>query len=178
MTHDTQTSPARARALPLAGAAGGPLAGDALQLRRALVELQRAYASRARERICCHDISVTQCWALEALVRKGALTLNELAAELYLEKSTASRVVDALERKGYLRRTRHETDARALSLRITAEGERLYARIEAELLERERRLLSDFDPEVRTALVELIGRLAEAVSSGLQRGGGRCCSVD
>ena len=169
-------------ALPTHQQVAGPpderLTADALELQLALVELQRAYASRARERICCHDISVTQCWALEALVRKGALTLNELAAELYLEKSTASRVVDALERKGYMRRARHHADARALSLRITEEGERLYARIEAELLERERRLLSDFDPEVRASLVRLVRRLAEVVSAGLQRGGGRCCSVE
>ena len=59
----------------------------------------RVYQFRDRDRICCFDVSVSQCYALEGLVRRGGLTLNELAAHLYLDKSTASRVVDALERK-------------------------------------------------------------------------------
>src|SRR4026208_275729 len=61
----------------------------------ALAALVRVYQFRDRDRICCHDVSVTQCYALEALIRRGELTLNELARELYLDKSTASRVGDA-----------------------------------------------------------------------------------
>ena len=75
------------------------LSRDAARLYDALSDLIRVYQFRDRDRICCHDLSVTQCYALEALVRRGPLTMNELAARLFLDKSTASRVVDALERK-------------------------------------------------------------------------------
>jgi MarR family 2-MHQ and catechol resistance regulon transcriptional repressor len=54
-----------------------------------------------------------QCHALEALVAKGPVTLNQLAAELYLDKSTASRVVATLERKGYVTKERAARDSRA-----------------------------------------------------------------
>src|SRR3954453_4554187 len=86
---------------------------DSADLYDALSELVRVYQFRDRDRICCYDVSVTQCYALEALVRRGGMTLNDLAAQLYLDKSTASRVVDALERKEYVTRLPHPEDRRA-----------------------------------------------------------------
>src|SRR4026209_916514 len=57
------------------------LEADAGALHEALTELVRVYQFRDRDRICCHDISVTQCYALDALLRRGPSGLNELAAE-------------------------------------------------------------------------------------------------
>jgi MarR family transcriptional regulator, 2-MHQ and catechol-resistance regulon repressor len=143
----------------------------------ALSDLLRIYQFRDRDRICCHDISVTQCYALEALVRRGPLGGNELAAELYLDKSTASRVVDALERKGYVVRERQPGDGRAVRLEITAGGRALHDRIVADILAEEKSLLADFDPEVRRALTALLQRLARAAGSRVEAGGGSCCRV-
>ncbi len=154
------------------------LEADAAALHRVLSELKRVYQFRDRDRICCYDISVTQCWALDALVGAGSLTLNQLAAKLYLDKSTTSRVVNALERKGYLRRTRHPEDGRAVVLRTTAAGARLQMRIEREMLEMTRNLLSEFDDEVRRSMVQLIGRLVDAADACLEAGGGKCCVVE
>ena len=151
---------------------------DAAGLHHVLLEMKRLYQFRDRERICCHDISITQCWALEALKRCGSLSLNQLAAELYLEKSTASRVVDALERKGYVQRTPHPEDGRALLLVLTPAGADLYGRIEADILAQERAILSEFDCDVREAMIGMIGRLVQAAATRVEAGGGRCCVVD
>lgn len=150
---------------------------DAMQFHEALSELIRVYQFRDRKRICCHDISVTQCYALEALVRRGALTLNELATELYLDKSTASRVLDALERKEYLVRETDPEDRRAIRVALTPRGRELHARIEADLLEEHKRLLGDLDPEVRQAISNLIGRLAREASERFSRVDGSCCKA-
>ncbi len=154
------------------------LDADAAALHRVLSELKRVYQVRDRDRICCYDISVTQCWALNALVGPASLTLNQLAAKLYLDKSTTSRVVNALERKGYVRRTRHPEDGRAVVVLATDAGARLQARIESEMLEMERGLLSEFDDEVRRSMVQLIGRLVDAAGARLETGGGKCCVVE
>ncbi len=154
------------------------LDADAAALHRVLSELKRVYQVRDRDRICCYDISVTQCWALNALVGPTSLTLNQLAAKLYLDKSTTSRVVNALERKGYVRRTRHPEDGRAVVVLATDAGARLQARIESEMLEMERGLLSEFDAEVRRSMVQLIGRLVDAAGARLETGGGKCCVVE
>ena len=49
------------------------LESDAAALQAAVSELVRVYQFRDRDRICCHDISVTQCYALETLVEHGPM---------------------------------------------------------------------------------------------------------
>ncbi len=152
---------------------------DAAELHDALSELVRVYQFRDRDRICCHDISVTQCYAIEALVRRGPSGLNELAAELYLDKSTASRVVGTLERKGYLRRAPHPDDGRAIVLSVTAAGRRLHDRIRTDLVTEAKQLLGDIEPEVRRGTARLLLRLARAAAarSGVTPGSGCCPST-
>jgi MarR family 2-MHQ and catechol resistance regulon transcriptional repressor len=150
---------------------------DARAFYAALSDLIRIYQFRDRDRICCYDVSVSQCYALEALARRDGMTLNDLAAHLYLDKSTASRVVDALERKGYVDRSPHPADRRALLLVATAAGRELHGRIERDLLTEEEALLAGFDPNVRRAMTELVARLAHAAATRVEVGGGSCCRV-
>lgn len=138
------------------------LQADSLALHEALADLVRAYQFRDRDRICCHDISVTQCYALEALKRDGPMRLNELAERLFLDKSTSSRVLGALVRKGYAERPVDLSDGRAISVRITAKGQRLYHRIHCELVQQQAQMIEDLTPDVRRAAVEVIARLARA----------------
>jgi MarR family transcriptional regulator, 2-MHQ and catechol-resistance regulon repressor len=155
----------------------GALAADTLALHRALSDLIRVYQFRDRDRICCYDVSVSQCYALEAVLLAGPLTLNELAGQLYLDKSTASRVVDGLERKGYVERGENPADRRALQLEATAAGRALHARIEADILAGERELLAEFAPAVRRSMARLVRQLATAAAARVDTSGGTCCSV-
>jgi MarR family 2-MHQ and catechol resistance regulon transcriptional repressor len=143
----------------------------------ALSDLIRVYQFRDRDRICCYDVSVSQCYGLEALVRRGPMTLNDLAAHLYLDKSTTSRVVDSLEKKGYVTRSPHPDDGRSLLLVTTAAGRDLHSRIESDLVAEERGLLADFDPETRSAMIQLLSRIARAASARVQTSGGSCCRI-
>jgi DNA-binding MarR family transcriptional regulator len=135
---------------------------DATRLHRAVSDLVRVYQFRDRNQICCHDISVTQCYALSALIRTGPLRLDALSRELYLDKSSTSRLVDQLETKGYLVRGKDQDDGRAIQLEVTEAGRALYTRIERGLVEQQKQLVADFDPEVRRAASELIATLARA----------------
>jgi MarR family transcriptional regulator, 2-MHQ and catechol-resistance regulon repressor len=138
---------------------------DTLAFHRALTELVRVYQFRDRERICCHDVSVTQCYALETLVQGGEQTLNELAAGLYVDKSTASRVVDTLEAKGYASRRTNPASRRSVLVGATPAGRELHARIEHEMLCQEQLLLEDFSPAVRTRMTGLLQSLAQAAAA-------------
>lgn len=97
------------------------------------------------------------------------MTLNGLAAQLYLDKSTASRVVNSLERKGYLRRSIDPRDGRALSLEATKKALALHSRIEQDLLDEMRKLVADIDPDVRQATARLVARLAKAAKIRFSR---------
>src|SRR5688500_17024825 len=132
-TMATETAGRTRAALPIAGQ-DGQLEADTVDLHRALSDLVRVYQFRDRDRICCYDISVSQCYALEAVAEHGPLTLNDLAARLYLDKSTASRVVDALEKKGYVERRTSEVDRRSLQLVDTSDLRELYRPTDAAIL--------------------------------------------
>lgn len=149
----------------------------ARDLHEALSELVRVYQFRDRDRICCHDVSVTQCYAVDVLVRRGPGTLNDLARELYLDKSTASRVVTTLVRKKYLTRAAHPDDGRAVILRVTAAGRRLHDRISGDLIGEARQLLEDFEPDVREAAARLLRRLARAAAARSVVGLGEACGA-
>ena len=145
-------------------AADRELTRHARDLHNAVSELVRVYQFRDRKCIFYFDVSVTQCYAISALLRLGPTTLNALAADLYLDKSTASRVVDSLERKGYVRRVVDSADARALRLKVTPGGRALHKRISGDLVDEMKGLIQDLDPAVRTAATGLVARLADAAS--------------
>lgn len=148
-----------------ANAAPPNLWQDAEALHAAVSSLVRIYQFRDRDRICCYDISVTQCYALEVLVKHGPTRSSELAEALMLDKSTTTRVVDALVRKGYAERLPDLEDARAVSLRVTPEGRQLYERINNELIQQQTELLRELPPEIRVGATELIQRLARAAQA-------------
>jgi DNA-binding MarR family transcriptional regulator len=153
---------------------------DAADLQSAVAELVRVYQFRDRDRICCHDISVTQCYALEMLVEHGPMRLSGLVERLFLDKSTTSRVVSSLVKKGYVDQRADTHDGRATALHVTASGKRLYHRITDDLVEQQKQLLQDLDPEVREGVVRVIRGLARAADSRFRTGvsvgpGAACC---
>ncbi len=160
--------------------AGSPgrdaLRRDAEALHAAVSALVRLYQFRDRDRICCHDISVTQCHALEMLVERGPLRSQALADALMLDKSTTTRVVDALVRKGYVARRADPDDARALSLSVTKSGRALFDRINDELIEQQMDLLVGLAPEIRAGATELLQRLTQAARQRFVTGSG-CAPV-
>jgi DNA-binding MarR family transcriptional regulator len=95
--------------------------------------------------------------------------LNELAAELFLDKSTTSRVVTTLERKGYVTRQAHPQDRRSVLIDLTSAGRKLLTRIQADLVAETRELLVDFEPAVREAAPRLLDKLATAAQSRFER---------
>lgn len=154
------------------------LTRDTAALCDSMKELIRVYQFRDRDRICHHDVSVTQCYALDMLARFGPITMNELASHLYLDKSTASRVVSTLERKGLLNRLQHPDDRRAVHLTISEAGMDKHDKIASDIQEREKKLIADFSPAVRQSMIELISRLAKAAADRVETAGGSCACRD
>ena len=157
---------------------------DAAALHAAVADLVRVYQFRDRDRICCHDVSVTQCYALETLVQHGPMRLGALAERLFLDKSTTSRVISALVRKKYVEQMPDANDQRATMLMATRQGQRLCARITDDLVEQQKQLLEDLDPEVRAGVVQVLRRLAQAADARFRSGStaaadaGCCAGVD
>jgi len=158
------------RALELPTRGSRDLQRDAAALQVAVAELVRVYQFRDRDRICCHDISVTQCYALETLVEHAPMRLSGLAERLFLDKSTTSRVVATLVKKGYVEQRADAADGRATALHVTPSGRRLYKRITDGLVDQQKQILQDLEPDVRDGVVKVIRKLAQAADLRFRSG--------
>ncbi len=138
------------------------LADDAERFSRALEALARVYQLQDPRQTCSYGISLTECYALEAAAERGPLTVNEVASALSLDKSTASRAVASLKRKGFVARRSHPRDGRALEVSATAAGLKLHRRIRESARACHRALLEEFPPDVRRAAAALLQRIAAA----------------
>ena len=68
-------------------------------------------------------------------------------------------------------------DGRIVRLRATDAGKELCGKIEGDLAREYARMLEDFDPEVRQAMIRLVGRLAASFAARVDASGGSCCVV-
>jgi len=139
--------------------ATGPLAHE---LRRALRDLMRLHALRDRVRAGARGLTASGAHAMELLAERGALSLNALARELCVDKSTASRTVGLLEDRGQVVRLADPRDGRAIRVELTAAGRALEARLRHDAVAETEAALSGFSPEEREEALALLRHLTRA----------------
>lgn len=135
---------------------------QAERLYHAFAELVRGYQFRDREEICCHGISISQCYTLDALDRQGPMTMSSLAGHLHLELSTMTRVVDYLVANKLATRAADSRDRRVCCVEITRKGRALVSRIHADVIKEHEHVLREISPESREAVIAAMSHLAEA----------------
>jgi DNA-binding MarR family transcriptional regulator len=118
---------------------------------------------RDRDAMTSCELSVAQCYSLEAIGTQGQLTLNELADSLYITPSTASRTIEELVRKALVQRRQDPDDRRAVSLTLTAQGKALFEALRQHLIERQRGILEQIDPCSRRDVLMALQKLSQAV---------------
>jgi DNA-binding MarR family transcriptional regulator len=106
---------------------------SALEFASALEELVAFYQTRDRSVVCYYDISVSECHALAAIERFGPAPLKKIVSSLRLDKSTTSRIVSSLLKKGYVQCHRDEEDARRIRISVTNSGRGLHNRVRLDL---------------------------------------------
>jgi DNA-binding MarR family transcriptional regulator len=101
----------------------------ALNLLRTANDLAQGLAAPLRET----DLTGTQYNVLRILrgAGKNGLPCGEIAGRMITRDPDITRLLDRLERRGLARRERDATDRRVVLTRITAEGLRLLARLDA-----------------------------------------------
>jgi DNA-binding MarR family transcriptional regulator len=131
----------------------------------------RTYQFRDRDRQIICGITVTQCYAIDFLAREGRLTILDIGRRLVLNKSNASRLVDALEGLGLVSRALDPTNHRIRWIELTPTGRRLQAEI-AENLKREyTAILESFSPAFVRQVSRLLEALAESAGARVRQSG-------
>ena len=71
---------------------------------------------------CCNGVSLAQCHTLLEIEGKEKISISELAKNLSLDKSTVSRSIDGLVKKGFIHRNIPSENRRTTELQLTEEG--------------------------------------------------------
>jgi DNA-binding MarR family transcriptional regulator len=109
-------------------------------------------------------LRIGQYGILARLKRKGPMTINELAADLVIDRTTLARNLRPLERDGLITITANRRDRRLRELRLTDVGEVQFAETRAAWIEAQREFEIGFGPERSAELRRVLHAL---VVSGL-----------
>jgi len=132
---------------------------QAERLYQVFAELVRGYQFRDREEICCHGISVSQCYTLDALEAQGSMTMGELVGHLRLEISSVTRVVDYLVANKPARRVTDAKDRGICRPPIAQKWQTLVRTIRAGLIWHHEAVLAEIHSESREAVISAMSRL-------------------
>jgi DNA-binding MarR family transcriptional regulator len=108
-------------------------------------------------------INMPQWRVMAVLGEQPGLTATELTALTAMDKVAVTRAVKSLVAAGRLRREASPTDGRAAHLRLTAKGEKLYARIAPLALAFEGAVLEGLSERERKQLDSILDKLARRI---------------
>ena len=112
---------------------------------------------------CCEDLSLVEFMALKAAAEQDHISIQEIGSVINFTKSGVTRIIDRLEKKGYVKRERSLTDGRVCCVPVTAKGNRVISKIIKEKTNYIENLLRDSEPQtidnIQTALEILVEAL-------------------
>jgi DNA-binding MarR family transcriptional regulator len=138
---------------------------EALVLQGRIAAFVRAFGLHQPDRTPCGIlVPVSEAHAVGELDRDGPLSQSELAGRLRLEKSSVSRLVAQLIGRDWVRRIKHDGDARVVRLELTPAGSRVAGELAVARAARFADLLRNIPAERRAAVLDAIATLVDAAA--------------
>jgi DNA-binding MarR family transcriptional regulator len=128
--------------------------GLAVALVRLSHLVQHVFADVSR----AHDLTPQQAQLLCKLI-DGPVGMTELSRLLHLEKSSLTGLVDRVERRGLVARTRDSRDRRACRIELTSQGARLAAASHQDVTARLEMLARELPPADSSRLASAIAHI-------------------
>jgi len=139
-----------------------------------LVAISRALGVYEKEAVCCGTVTVPQCVAMQDLAAAGPRDVTTLAARLGVTKGAVTRLIDGLERRGFVARLRSGEDRRRVEVGLTDEGRREAQRLLGLSDEAVSAVLSQIPRDKHALVLEALRLLRVAVEQARTELS-RCC---
>ena len=108
---------------------------------------------------------------LNYLMNRGPCRQRELADYFEIDPAAVCRMLDSLEKGGFVTRHPDETDKRRDLIELTPAGQEAYTQWEDNCLKMEERMLSGFTPEERANFSEYLARAYQNLKTERRTGG-------
>lgn len=127
-----------------------------------LVALCRHFGVFERDRICCGTVTVQQCVVLQTLL-SGPSEVRPLADAVGNSPSAMTRLVDGLERRGWVSRERSAEDRRRVDVLLTDEGRAEALRLQTMTVQAVEAVLAAIPEDKREQVLESVGLVRRAL---------------
>lgn len=144
-----------------------PAVVEALRAYVKLLRASRSVVARIEPYLASRGLTSTQLGVLEALLHLGPLTQRELGRKVLTSAGNMTDVVDKLERRGLVQRTRKPGDRRAVQVELTEAGQEHIRTVFPRHAEDIAHAMGGLtEPELRT-LGRLLGKLGRHAAAPL-----------
>jgi len=132
---------------------------------RSLRRIIRAVGLYSRELLRRRNLTTSQLATLRQLGRHGALSAGELARGISVSQATVTGIVDRLERRGLVTRSRDLEDRRRVVIDLTEPGRQAVASSPPPLHERFMVRLAELPEEERREIDQMLRRIVEMMEA-------------
>jgi DNA-binding MarR family transcriptional regulator len=123
--------------------------------------VRRARGASSHER--GHSLTLSQYGLLQPLADFDGARVRELAEQAGIAPSTATRILDALERRGIVERRPSSGDRRGVRITLTSAGRRMFEGEDEWMRAREREFYEHLPADERALAPDLLERLATLI---------------
>ena len=117
-------------------------------------------------------VTADQFVLLCVLAKGSAITQQDLARRSSSDPNTIRPMLEILERRGLVTRQRHPSDGRARTAKLTTKGLNTWKKLTAASEPVRERLLAAFRPAETPTVLDILGRIAEAMELPISHGTG------
>ncbi len=132
-------------------------------LSRALIEIVRHFGPKGPNGECCENLSMPEFLALDKIANTEDCPVQNIGQLLGFTKSGATRIVNRLEKKGYVQKIKSFEDGRVCCVVITPQGENVLASTDERYSKEIEQLLSRMSDKNAPHMKALLKDMARAL---------------
>ncbi len=120
------------------------------------------FGPRGLDGECCHDLGMSEFIALDKASLTIGCSVQDVGNSLGYTKSGATRIVNRLEKKGYVERARSSKDGRICCVVITEKGKNILESGRSRYLELFEEMMSRIPGDPEKLVIETLNLMAMA----------------
>ncbi|MEO1386387.1 MAG: MarR family transcriptional regulator [Cyanobacteria bacterium J06634_6] len=133
-------------------------------LQNALIALIRGFGLHHPDQTPCgQPVAVAEAHALMVLMQEQPLSQGMLSNRLSLEKSTVSRLLSGLEKRGWIERDRNPDDRRIVEVALTEAGKQTAESLSTARQSKFDRVMQAIPEDQQTKVVDALQILVKAI---------------
>ena len=130
---------------------------------RSLIEIAWHLGPKGLNGECCENLTMPEFIALDKVATTTNCAVQDVGYSLGFTKSGATRIVNRLERKGYVKKIRSHKDARVCCVEITGSGERVLLSANSRYMEQFHAIVSKMPEHSSADIVNVITAMANVL---------------